>query len=505
MRELVQKLFLNGKMITPQAISVIKEHNLKIEDILKINSDIIDHNSLTELVKKPNGSIHLAERIIPNVPGISIQTATILPQETPKVPEPPALSSVEVRRDRKKTLAEEYSVDFKIENGKITSRERKSADFINYFNSRFSLIQGMLVKRLNPMSISNITKSNAESINMIGMVSDIRATNNGNKLIELEDPTGRIMCFISKDKNEDLFEESNNILMDEVLGVSGSFKNGLFFVKEIIRPDVPITNQINKIDVPVKAVFISDIHYASSDFLDKPFTNFIRWLRSEKADAVKYVFVAGDLCDGIGIYLGQEKELTIKDGQEQYLSLAARLSEIPEHIKIIVSPGNHDIIGNHEPQQTLDFTALAKLPNVVFATNPATVILQNKLRILMYHGYSYDEVIAELPKIRHDGYDKPCLPMLEVLKRRHLSPVYGGSLVIPDGIDRLVIDKVPDIFHSGHLHTVGVDNYRGVTLINSGTFQGRTSFQEKMGHHPHPGIFANVDLMTRKVELVDVN
>ena len=64
MRELVQKLFLNGKMVTPQAINIIREHNLKVEDLLKIKLDIIDHNSLAELIGTPNNNLLLAEKTI---------------------------------------------------------------------------------------------------------------------------------------------------------------------------------------------------------------------------------------------------------------------------------------------------------------------------------------------------------------------------------------------------------------------------------------------------------
>ena len=95
--------------------------------------------------------------------------------------------------------------------------------------------------------------------------------------------------------------------------------------------------------------------------------------------------------------------------------------------------------------------------------------------------------------------------MLEVLKRRHLAPIYGSSLIVPEQVDNLVIKEIPDIFHSGHLHTVGLEKYKNVLVINSGTFQGRTKYQERQGHIPHPGIFAYVDLQTREGRLINLN
>ncbi|MGC9311006.1 MAG: metallophosphoesterase, partial [Candidatus Aenigmatarchaeota archaeon] len=525
-REIAQKLFLGGKMATPKAIELAIEKEIPLGALLGVDEDIIDEAAVLAIPKHPSSKNPVAsgkinsptaspeKEVLEENPGptkaaeaekVFTKAAKTYLDVTPTQTPPKEPQKAELVRDRKKRLAEEYSVDFRLENRKIAHKERKAPDFTNYFNSRFQMIQGMLAKRLNPMSISNLTKINADSVSILGMVNDIRTTNNGNKMLVLEDPTGSIPCIVSKDKDENLSEESNNTLMDEVIGVNGSFKNGLFFVKEIVRPGIPVTNGVNRLDVPLKAVFISDIHYGSAEFIEPSFKNFIKWMNSPKADAVKYIFIAGDLCDGIGIYIGQENDLVVRQAELQYSKLAALLEGIPSHVKIIISPGNHDIIGNHEPQQLLDYTGLSKLPNAVFGTNPCSIVLQNKLRILMYHGYSYDTFISELPRIRHDGYDKPCLPMIEALKRRHLSPSYGGSLIIPEHHDCLVIEKVPDIFHSGHLHTVGLENHHNVTLINSGTFQGKTSFQERMGHHPHPGIFACVDLQTRKAELIDVN
>ncbi len=62
-----------------------------------------------------------------------------------------------------------------------------------------------------------------------------------------------------------------------------------------------------------------------------------------------------------------------------------------------------------------------------------------------------------------------------------------------------MIDEVPDIFHSGHVHTVEADNYRGTLILNSGTFQGQTKYQANMGVVPTPGIVPVVDLSNFEV------
>ena len=62
----------------------------------------------------------------------------------------------------------------------------------------------------------------------------------------------------------------------------------------------------------------------------------------------------------------------------------------------------------------------------------------------------------------------------------------------------LVIDDVPDIFQTGHVHISGIETYKGVLLLNSGTWQKQTGFQASVGITPTPGIAILVNLKTLK-------
>ena len=87
--------------------------------------------------------------------------------------------------------------------------------------------------------------------------------------------------------------------------------------------------------------------------------------------------------------------------------------------------------------------------------------------------------------------------MKELLKKRHLAPIYGGKTELaPLRRDWMVIDQIPDIVHFGHAHHNAVDNYRGILIINSGTFQAQTDFMKKQGIDPTPGIVTHVNLRT---------
>ena len=64
---------------------------------------------------------------------------------------------------------------------------------------------------------------------------------------------------------------------------------------------------------------------------------------------------------------------------------------------------------------------------------------------------------------------------VEMLRRRHLSPIYGDTVSIaPEHQYHYVINKLPSIPQCGHVHTVGIARYKGVAAINSGTWQSQT-------------------------------
>ena len=121
----------------------------------------------------------------------------------------------------------------------------------------------------------------------------------------------------------------------------------------------------------------------------------------------------------------------------------------------------------------------------------------------MFHGQSIDDIVRTTPGL---AYDKPVNVMRHLLRARHLSPIYGSSTPIaPEKEDMLIIDDIPDIFHSGHVHVLDLDMYRGILLINSGAWQKQTAFQASVGITPTPGLAVIVNLKTFKVYYKDFN
>lgn len=392
-------------------------------------------------------------------------------------------------------------------------------EFINYFRNRYSILSKMIRNRVNARSIESIIINKKMAIgeaSIIGMVSDISTTTNGHKLIELEDPTGYFSVLIKE--SDDLYEEANKLIKDEVIGITGSiFSSGnIMGAKKIIFPDVPdrhiSSHSFNNSQENIngKAAFISDVHVGSSMFLENEWYGFVDFLKGDcKSDLyeiskeIRYLVVAGDLVDGIGIFPGQDKELSIIDIYGQYKKAGEYFNEIPEHIKIIIGPGNHDAVRQAEPQPEFpDRIKKYFRDDTLFVGNPA-VIKIGGAKVLMYHGRSIDDFVAHIPSV---SYANPTTAMVEMLKKRHLSPIYGSRVSIaPEAHDHFIIDQIPDIIHCGHVHTVGAEMYRGVLLLNSGTWQSQTEFQKRVNLIPVPAKIPIVDLSTRKTVMLDFN
>src|SRR5438094_8348898 len=100
----------------------------------------------------------------------------------------------------------------------------------------------------------------------------------------------------------------------------------------------------------VYAVLISDVHVGSKVFMEDAFSRVLAWLKGDVggpeqrhvSDRVKYVLIGGDLVDGIGVYARQELDLKVPDSYDQYRLAAKRVGQIPEHMHVVLIPGNHD-------------------------------------------------------------------------------------------------------------------------------------------------------------------
>ncbi len=399
---------------------------------------------------------------------------------------------------------EEHQVEFEILSDpteKITSAEGVEG-YGELFVSRFNKLRQIMSDRPESKkvkdieSVKSITK-NDDEMYVWGLVTDRKSDRNITK-VTVEDPTSSMEIVVFEG---DLKDSADTLLMDQfAMFKIVPAKNGGFFAKDIILPDIP-EHTTNRSKTETYAVFLSDLHVGSKFFMEEELSDFIKWISSADpiARKIRFVVIGGDLIDGVGVFPGQDKVLDQLTTEDQLQKTFEVLDKIPKHIKVMLISGNHDAGRKALPQPAIPKMYNSELwdrENFFMLGNPSMVSL-NGVKVLMYHGQSIDDVVRTTPGV---SYDKPAAVMRHFLKARHMSPIYGSRTPIaPETEDMMVIDDVPDIFHAGHVHFVGLDMYKGVLIVNSGAWQRQTDFQESVGITPTPGMAIIVNLQTMKV------
>jgi DNA polymerase II small subunit len=396
-----------------------------------------------------------------------------------------APKQVNINESKRNQELSNIEFDYKViqDTSKKSYTSGEISNLISYFKNRYDKLSNILSKHPELRTYHKIADINSNSgLTVIGMIKNIVTTKNNHRIIEIEDDTGEVSTLIHNE-NDVLMRESEKLVKDEVIGLIGDKKGDLAIASKIIQPGF---HRIAEKNMDFSIAFTSDIHIGSLTFLEQAFVNFTDWLNgdygnedhTEIANDVKYLIIAGDIVDGIGVYPNQDKELAIKDITEQYDEAARLLGNIRSDVKIIIGPGNHDASRVAEPQPAVPekyASSLYKLKNVEFVSNPAIVNLEG-IEVLIYHGRGIDDMAMNVKGMSHEKND---LIMEELLKKRHLAPLYGERTPLASELeDHLVVDKVPDVFHTGHVHINTYKKLNGVHMINSGTFQTQTEFQK---------------------------
>jgi DNA polymerase II small subunit len=372
------------------------------------------------------------------------------------------------------------------------------------FRDRYERLYSIVRRRLDTKNITTVAAAKAlqpgKKVKVAGLLAD-RTKRRDSVELKVDDPTGtmRVLCQDKAVENAAQEAPLDGMVVVEV----SKGKSGQLYTESLVLPDVPGRRPATS-SHRAYAVLLSDLHIGSRMFLADDFKRFIQWLNGglgeqDIVNRIRYLIIAGDLVDGVGVYPGQEYQLAEKDPKKQYELAADLLRQVPGRIQIVVSPGNHDAVRQALPQPAVPVDlaeSLYAMDNLRWVGDPAYVKLDGVM-FLLYHGRSLDDIISMTPGL---AYDRPTEAMKLLLRARHLAPIYGKRTALsPESRDFLVVDPIPDVLHSGHVHTYGELNYRGTLLVNSGTWQGQTNFQSNMGLEPTPSIIPVVDLSTLKV------
>jgi DNA polymerase II small subunit len=426
-------------------------------------------------------------------------------------------------------IAKNYSADYEILKDP-TGKLYTSGSYENFYEmttDKFNRLQDLMRKRSDVLSFSRINNicrnSVKQDISTIGLVKEIRLTKNNNYFITIEDLTGLINIIVrDSSANEDIFKKARLTIPDQMIYIEGTYnpgekgKRGIVFANNLLKIDVRKDFTPNRSPDPLSIALISDIHIGSREFEEKLWNKFIDFLNGkmgsktsrEMAGKIKYIIINGDLVDGIGVYPKQEEDLVISDIYQQFEKASALLSKIPDYIKIFYSSGNHDPVRNAIPRPAVPKKYTEDLLNLgVKCLGNPSIVQTHKVNTLIFHGDSLLDLNMMIPKLKHD---KPVKTMEELLKCRHLAPIFGRrTQIAPTEKDWLVIDQIPDIFHTGHIHINGIGYYNNgsppVLLANSGCFQSQTDFMKSLGIIPTPGIVNIINLDSLKYFPLDLN
>ncbi len=410
--------------------------------------------------------------------------------------------------DTKKVVSE--SIEAEVEVMKDPSshiRPTGIEGFPQLFKSRYEKMSRILAERPEGRQVIKISKVNKDkgASKISGLVFSRRPTKNGIEFTVDDDTGSASIIALSPEAKK----AASEIALDQCIIADVEASQGRLILKNIIQPDIPIrTASISK--KTVYAVFLSDLHIGSNKFLEGAFDRFLEWISgrgviSEEDEEIvrrlKYVIIGGDVVDGVGVFPNQEYELAERDIYKQYEMVSQKLKLVPQHLQMFVIPGNHDATRQALPQPMIPkkyAASLHELKNITMLGDP-TLFKLSGVSILSYHGRSLDDVLATTPGL---SYERPQEAMKVLLRARHVAPIFGSRTPIaPEVEDHLVIEEVPDIFHSGHVHTVGVDRYKSTLIINSGTWQAQTGYQANLGISPRPGLVPIVNLATLDVRL----
>ncbi len=405
---------------------------------------------------------------------------------------------------REEPSAEEAEVDVISDPTQSISPGEGFSGFEKLFHDRYDRLLSIVRSRLDTKGVDSISSVKSlpagKKTKVAGLLAD-RSNRRGVIELRIDDPTGnlKVLCRDSLAEKSAMEAPLDSMVVAEV----SRGKTGQLYTDSVVLPDVPGRKSVST-SHRVYAALLSDLHIGSSMFLAADFRRFILWLNGMAGDEdivsrLRYLVISGDLVDGVGVYPGQEYQLAERNPAKQYEMAAELLKQVPGRIQIIISPGNHDAVRQALPQPAVSVElaeSLYAMENLRWVGDPAYVRLHG-VTFLLFHGKSLDDVIATTPGL---AYDRPTEAMKLLLRSRHLAPTYGKRTALsPELRDFMVVDPVPDVLHSGHVHTYGELNYRGTLLVNSGTWQAQTNFQVNMGLEPTPSIVPVVDLSSMEV------
>ncbi len=306
-------------------------------------------------------------------------------------------------------------------------------------NSRYQKISEILSKKIelaNLISINRISQQN----NKFSIIAMLKEVNPGDRSLVVEDPTGTTSVYISDEAVGDF----HYLVEDEIVGlVCDNEESSENKVTRIVFPDIPLSTRIATTQQDFLCMFVSDVHMEEDEFQPHALEKFADYLKKIKQDVL--VFVLGDVA---------------KDPER----LDKFQKMFPPNFSVMYLQGELEGVCKENC-----------LPDPV-------IVDVGGVKIFLSHGKMFQGYMERL-KVSPENM------LLQMVKKRHLSPTFGENPRLDD--EKLFLENVPDIFVIGHYHDPKTMNYKGTTLISLGSFVTQP-------------IFWSVNLRTRETIKIDL-
>lgn len=329
------------------------------------------------------------------------------------------------------------------------SRENKKisiSDYSNMLMKYYDAKKRLLMSRVDGTKLLSINKTQKQKAFVL--ICMVKEKDNIEKSADVEDPTGTTVVY---------FEDATdfeNLLENDVVALSCESSAEGIKVKQIMWPDVPLKRSINKTKERIYCLFISDFHMDSKKFSEERYEKFVK--RIENIDKeinyrTMYVFILGGI--------SQRKE-----------DVEKLFNTLPKNSFKIFLRSNKD-------------ATIENRSDLLVSSSPTMLEIEG-IKFLLCLGaelYYYKKVW------RGSGSDI----MINVLKRRDLGFFREDEELFFPSKDSLM-DQVPDIFVSGNFASPSTINYKGVTLLTTGSLE----------QNP---VFWAADLKTREINKLDLS
>ena len=296
-------------------------------------------------------------------------------------------------------------------------KPKKVQEVVNYLNSRYQRISGLLQNRSDLANLVSIRKI-TDKMKKLSIICLIKDLDEDQLSAVVEDTTGELNVFFSER------ESFSELVLDEVVGLTGINDNGRFSIANVIRPDIPLKKEVAHADRKIGCYFISGLFLDAKGFAEEKYEKLVKMIADDTT--AKVVVLLG------GIAKTKERiEKFFGDLPSDSVKIYLKTSAEPE------------VSGK----------------NVVVVSDP-TIVNIGKVSIFLSHGDILRGYFQKMGK-------PPAEALLALVKKRHLDPTFNHTKKIYDQ-DPYFLDTVPDIFCLGYFSPPGVLNYKGSTILVTG-------------------------------------